>query len=250
MLSIEWLSDYWLCVISADGVEQRIIGGYFPINDAANAHLANDKAATSEILRRAGVTTIPHSLFRPQGRSVEACCEDVLARWSPPIVLKPNLGSGGVDVCKVATPHELCEVLTQLTGRHLALAVSPYCPIDREVRCVVLDGRLKLAFEKVRPTAGPAVDEWRHNLRLGRVPRLVDMHSEVHVVELALAACNAMQLRFATIDVVTHGTDASVLEINSSVTLDRFSSFSEAHWVLARDLYEDAIVSYFVEHQE
>src|SRR6266702_190255 len=241
VLSIEWLSDYWLCVVSTDSMEQRIIGGYFPINDAANAQLANDKAATSEILGRASVPQIPHSLFRARGRPAEACCEDILARWALPIVLKPNAGSGGLDVCKAETPDELNEVLTQLTRRHLALAVSPYLPIDQEIRCVVLDGQPRLAFEKVWPTAGPAAGEWRHNLRLGKVPRLVDMYDEGRVIELALTACKVMNLRFASIDVVAHGTNTSILEVNSSVTLDRFSAFSEAHWTMARDVYEDAI---------
>lgn len=245
-VGIEWSSDFWICDLQrTDGNRQRVVGGYFPINNAAAAQLANDKSATSATLQRANVQRVEHTLFRPQGRDLEACREEVVAKFSLPLVLKPNLEAGGVDVFRATTPAELKAALTALLRRYRAIAICPYVEIAVETRVVVLDGVSQFAYEKhlKEPTSGRA-SEWRRNLRLGSEPRLIAAEAGPPQ-QLALATCRALDLRFATVDVVDVDGVAQVLEVNSSVTLDKFSLFSRSNWRLARGTYARAIAAYW-----
>lgn len=246
-MDTEWLSDYWVCnLFSRQLGRQSVVGGYFAINSAASAQLANDKVATFACLQANSVDAVPHYLLRPRRKSLEECVAEVVARVSFPLVLKPNLESGGVDVFKADSVDLFREMLREVAERYWALTISPFVAIEREARFVVLNERVRFAFSKSWPS-GNRKDrsEWRHNLRLGAVPVLLDLDGEVATSALALRACAALGVRFATVDIVTSADKVRVLEVNSSVTMDKFSRSSQLNWRLACSAYEDAILASF-----
>ena len=81
--------------------------------------------------------------------------------------------------------------------------------------------------------------EWRHNLGLGST---ADIYCNAQVSSLALAAAQALNVKFCSVDVVefVDGT-FSVLEINSGVMMDSFISANSENRTIAKEIYAEAI---------
>lgn len=236
---LRWLSDYWVCELVSEGRIQRIVGGWFELNNSASVQLVTDKSATAGLFDSHGVACVAHELFRPQGRSASTCADQILARLDLPIVVKPNLGAAGEHVYRCGSKGMLIEALEVLIVRYSSLAVCRYLEIEDEVRCVVLDDRVLFSFRKVR--ADLVHGEWRHNLRFGSVPELLEGPKTSSLESLAREASRVARLRFATVDVVVIGGGHQVLEVNGSVRLEAFSAYSWTNWSLARDAFAEAI---------
>jgi hypothetical protein len=109
-------------------------------------------------------------------------------------------------------------------GKHslleLALAATAV-----EQRSTVLPGLIadldKADLDSVLPDGERRVLNWRHNLDAGAQPVLLS-HGEVRdaCVDLARRAAKAIDIRFASVDVVKVGGGWQVLEINSGVMME------------------------------
>ncbi len=62
-IAIELKSDGWLIVMQRAELRRCAFGYDIGLNSAVAHRLANDKAATAEILEMAGVACVPHTLF-------------------------------------------------------------------------------------------------------------------------------------------------------------------------------------------
>ena len=109
-IGIEIRSQGWL-IIMQRGPRRHLAFGYdVGLNSAVAHRIANDKAATAEVLQACGVACVPHTLFLspemneyiPPQRSWEAML--ALLRENPDgIVVKPNEGTSGDSVFKVTS---------------------------------------------------------------------------------------------------------------------------------------------------
>jgi glutathione synthase/RimK-type ligase-like ATP-grasp enzyme len=121
--------------------------------------IANDKAATAEVLEMAGVACVPHILFSSpemneyvaQPGSWEAMLR-LLDACPQGIVVKPNEGTTGESVFMVKTKPALELAVSRIFAAHLSLAISPLVDIQDEVRVVVLDGDPIVVYGKNRPS--------------------------------------------------------------------------------------------------
>ncbi|MFI7119546.1 RimK family alpha-L-glutamate ligase [Amycolatopsis sp. NPDC049868] len=237
--TIAWHADHWLAEIRRDADRALVLGYAFPVNNVVAAKIADDKAASSTIMRAAGVSCLHQSLWRPTWRGNRP------VDWPGelPVVLKPNAESGGRDVHRVRTEGELEDLVSALSERYRALAWSRLVEVEDEFRAVLLDGELLLAYRKVR---APDSQEWRHNLHFGAVPEVcVAPLTTERLATLGRSAMDALSLRFATVDIVTVEGDFLVLEVNSGVSLERFSHHSEENFQLAGGVYAEAIRACF-----
>ncbi|EMD21915.1 ATP-grasp domain-containing protein [Amycolatopsis azurea] len=233
--TIAWHADHWLAEIRRDAGRALVLGYSFPLNNVAAAKIADDKAASSTLLRSGGVPCLHQSLLRPAWRGNRSVDWPV----ELPVVLKPNAESGGRDVHRVHTEGELEALVSSLSPRYRALAWSPLLDVEDEFRAVLLDGELLLAYRKVRP---PDSREWRHNLHFGAVPEVCGDHRvNQRLATLGRSAVDALSLRFATVDIITVDGSYLVLEVNSGVSLERFSHHGEENFRLAGGVYAEAI---------
>ena len=250
-IDVKWHSDQWVCELNKDGRTEYIIGYTLPLNNAASTQIASDKTATSVMLLNKGVDVVPHALLRPSGRPISELLTTTLEMVSLPMVLKPQMESGGIDVFRATTIEELQAALKILSRRYRAIALSPYLQVEHEYRTIMLDGDVKLAFEKVRAAVMvPSVDrslEWRHNLRLGAHPEILANSNTYDLLRLqASKAMKALGLRFAAVDSIkTAESSVIVLEVNSAVSLERFSSHSSDCANRASDIYMEALKKTF-----
>ncbi len=289
-IAIDVKSDGWLIVMQR-GAKQRCAFGYdIGLNSAVAHRIANDKAATAEVLEMSGIACVPHTLFLSpemneyvsQPGSWEAMLR-LLDANPQGIVVKPNEGTTGESVFLVKTKPALELAVSRIFASHLSLAMSPYLDIEDEVRVVLLDGDAIVVYGKNRPSivgdgqrsllelalaATPAarrstvlpgmiadldkaeldlilpagqrrVLNWRHNLDSGAHPTLLtDGKVREACVEIAIRAAKAIDIRFASIDVVQVDGAWQVLEINSGVMME---ALSRAHPELVYAAYHAAL---------
>lgn len=150
--------DGWLIVLSKGHARHFIYGYDFGLNSSVTHRLANDKAATADILAAAGVACVPHRLFMnhehfkyvPSGGHWSAMLE--MLRADPAgLVLKPNEGTCGHLVFKATAELELERAATAIFAANQNLAIAPYFDIAREVRVILLDRVPLVVYEKKRP---------------------------------------------------------------------------------------------------
>jgi len=157
-IGVEIRSQGWL-IIMQRGPRRHFAFGYdLGLNSAVAHRIANDKAATAEVLQICGVPCVPHTLFLspemneyiPPQRSWEAMIGLLKANPNG-IVVKPNEGTSGDSVFKVSTGPDLELAVHRIFSSSLSLAISPYLDIEDEIRVVLIDDRPLVVYRKNRP---------------------------------------------------------------------------------------------------
>ncbi|HKO73324.1 MAG TPA: RimK-like protein [Bradyrhizobium sp.] len=158
-IQIEIRAAGWL-VVMRRGTKQHLAFGYdLGLNSSVAHRIANDKAATAEVLHALGIPCVPHTVFfSPQMNEVmppQASWEAMIAilRANPSgVVIKPNEGTSGNSVFRVSNGPELELAAHRIFASSPSLAMSPWLDIEDEVRVVLLDDRPLLVYSKSRPT--------------------------------------------------------------------------------------------------
>jgi glutathione synthase/RimK-type ligase-like ATP-grasp enzyme len=221
-IDVEIRSDGWLILMQRDGRRHFAFGYDIGLNGATAHRIANDKAATAEVLQLAGIACVPHQLFlNPKlGKHVTpdaspGALPGLLARYPNGLVVKPNEGTSGRFVFRALNEAELESAAAEIFSSHLSLAASPFVEIAEEVRVILLDEAPLVVYSKQR------VSDWRHNLDFGARPILMNEgEARDACVAIAARAARAIGIRFASIDVVNVDGDWQVLEINSGVMME------------------------------
>lgn len=236
------MSDDWFFRLEKDGQVRFIFGYRFGLNDDAVHGLCKDKSATSDVLGQAGVGCVPHTLF---GSPTSQNYAGIGGGWSEMLrlldkhgglVLGPYAGSGGDSVYRAFSELELEAAAQNVLRGDVALVVSPYLEIENEYRAILLDGKVRLVFDKIRG------DDWRHNLAHGAVAKVVDDEDvRAEVCELAVSAAKVIGARFVSVDIVRVDGRLLVLEINSGVSMKHFMDESAEKRKIAKDIYSDAV---------
>ncbi len=142
------------------GTKRHFAYGYhLGLNSAVAHRIANDKAATAEVLQMNGIPCVPHSLFLsprlseyiPATGSWQAML-DLLEQSPKGIVVKPNEGTSGNLVFKVLTKPALELAVSEIFSMNLNLAISPYLEIENEVRVILVDTLPVIVYGKSRPS--------------------------------------------------------------------------------------------------
>ncbi len=152
------LSHDWIFVLRAKTGNKIIFGYDLGLNPSTVQATAKDKAATFEVLQSLGIRAVPHMMFlAPRFLShIELegnwqrilACHEANNRQS---VVKPNEGTGGLDIFLVRGPDELERAVHEILARERSIAISPYQNISREVRAYVAFDKVPLLYEKRPP---------------------------------------------------------------------------------------------------
>lgn len=199
------------------------------------------------------------------------------------IVCKDNEGTGGYFVFHVKTQRQLEEAAQQIFAQADSMAIAPYYEIKKEYRVILLDGEVQVAFEKQRKQLiGDGIStirqlyadyllnpgnsfeilpsstdldrvlekgesyffNWKHNLGQGATPNLLTELPD-RLKELARQAVHALNLRFASVDLVECRDGWKVLEVNSGVMMENLASNGMEYYLLAKQIYRKAIQKMF-----
>ena len=158
-ITVDLKSDGWLIVMQRDDLRRCAFGYDIGLNTAVSHRLANDKAATAEILGMSSVPCIPHTLFlSPEMNEYVSnpgswqAMLDLLKQHPQGLVVKPNEGTTGESVFLVTSAAELELAASRIFSSNLSLAISPRVDIEDEVRVVMLDGEARVVYGKNRPS--------------------------------------------------------------------------------------------------
>lgn len=166
---------------------------------------ADDKAATAELLGRAGVPQVPTTVVTFDGAQAAA------AAIGYPVVVKRTHGAQGRWVRRAADAAELAAALAEFAPEGpSALVLQPEIVEfrGRTLRVIVTGGRPVAA--SLRTAAG---EEWRSNVARGASQEIVTPAAEE--TELARAAVAAVGLRHGGVDVLRTAAGPRVLEVNA-----------------------------------
>jgi len=220
--------------------------------------------------------TTPTSGYLPKSGNTKQLLE--LLNKHTKLVCKPNEGTSGKNVFVVTNGGELEAAMSAVFESADSMAASPYYEIEKEYRIIVLDGVVKLVFSKEIPyltgdgssslaqlilnnspqslpvgasamDLGQVLDDgeiwkygWKHNLAHGAVAHVVNDKALIgSLSDLAIAASNALNIRFASIDIIRTKDGFRVLEINSGVMMEHFASSSDENYAKAKEIYKEAI---------
>jgi glutathione synthase/RimK-type ligase-like ATP-grasp enzyme len=156
-IDVELKAGGWLIAMTR-GSKRRFAFGYdLGLNSAVAHRIANDKAATADVLEICGIPCVPHTAFLsprmykyivPTGAWTAML--DLLKQNPQGLVVKPNEGTGGISVFKVWTEPELEVAANEIFSSEKSLAISPYVEIEDEVRVILIDYRPIVVFCKNR----------------------------------------------------------------------------------------------------
>lgn len=202
------------------------------------------------------------------------------------LVVKPNdeCQGQGVELCH--TEKEIEVTIQKLFQKHSAISICPYYDIKTEYRTFYLNGEVLLIYGKAKPfvigsgratleelidklelpdkkvvndnlskldmTYIPKNDEkveisWKHNLSGGSIPNLLEKGELYQEIEqLAIKTGKAMNMNFATIDIIQTKTDELyVLEVNSGVCATIFAKLADNGYEKVKEIYRKAIEMLF-----
>lgn len=202
------------------------------------------------------------------------------------LVVKPNYGCEGIGVslCKTLNKAELA--IERLFSDNTSISICPYYDIKTEYRTFYLNGEVKLIYGKTKPfvvgdgksTMRELIEDlnlpdksiaqenlssidfeyiprdnekveisWKHNLSGGATPAILEKSELYNNIEnLAIKAGHAINMKFATIDIIQTTDDKLyVLEINSGVCGTIFTNFIEGGREILKDIYRKALEDMF-----
>ena len=208
--------------------------------------------------------------------------DELFDKYHGDVVIKPNDGTCGVGVKRITDKEELKCSIEKLFEHNYTIALAPYEEILNEYRVIMLDGEPMLIFRKIRPFVfGNGVDTleklvtdkygsdftmydknidytivpkendkinllWKHNLCGGASPEIVkDKIIKARLTEMAEETTRVLKAHFVSVDIVDTVEGLKVLEINSGVCMENFSKSSVKNYKRAKDIYAQAIESYF-----
>ncbi len=296
-LKLDSFSQDWILRLTKGEVTRHVFGYNFEINSATAQLLAGDKGAVSDLCQHLNIPHVEHRIFlhpKISGYVSRAGNWPAMLAYAEkigyPLVVKPNVGTGGEDVTRVDNPAELEQTVLQLFDVHRAICLSPYLEFEQEYRAVMLDETCELLYAKRRPhvvgnghssvlelierlhvsglltqeMAGQAIEQhsgelkqvpdqgqeviigWKHNLGEGSAPQLVEegpLHDQL--VSLARDAQRAVNIRFASVDIVQSKGQLLLLEINSGVMMEYFVRHFENGLGMAKAIYSKAVSKMF-----
>ncbi|MBA4384852.1 MAG: hypothetical protein C0410_08955 [Anaerolinea sp.] len=94
------------------------------------------------------------------------------------------------------------------------------------------------------PKSGEKIPlNWKHNLGQGAQPEVVsDPILVAQLSNLALKAAQAVNVRFASVDIIRAGGEFKVLEINSGIMMESFARMNSHNYQLAKSIYKQALI--------
>ena len=201
-------------------LERRGVRVINPLRALLGAH---DKLATARELLSAGI---------PHPRTVHVTSAAELARWSPPVVIKPRFGSWGQDVWRCDTRADVSRAAHQAASRRWfarggAIVQELVQPPRADLRLLVAGGRVVGSVHRI---AAPR--EWRTNVSLGG--KLVPCQADPAARRLGTRAAAAIGTGLVGVDLLPTDRGWIVLELNAAVDFDDTYSWP------GRDVFADA----------
>ncbi len=271
------LSKEWIYLLEKNQKVSYIAGYKFDLNGHGIGNVLDDKYAFYEVLLEKGYPTIKHHIiFR--NYSIKEI-ETLFHVYHDNVVIKSNTGTCGGEVFHVEDKKQLFEVIDSLLKKHFSISLCPFYSIQSEYRVIVLDGEVKVSYQKkkaivvgdgkssirellcqfnpfffeeknldssfdrILEKGESFVYSWKFNLSQGAVP--VEIEDELlkrRLSNLALEISNHLKISFGSIDIIqTEEDELLIMEANSGVMMDYLIELYPNGYQIAKEIYREAI---------
>lgn len=206
---------------------------------------------------------------------------DKAEEYGYPIVCKYNTGSNGSGVFKCNNKEELEATLRMALKINKGVAISPFYEIESEYRVTVLNGVAELIYSKQRPTVigdgntplltliknkypnrpidtllmdptyiVPEDEEilmsWKHNLSLGASASIITDETLVDALSnLALQATSAIDINFASVDIIKINGEYKIMELNAGIIPEMFTEQGDNERTIFKNIFRKALINLF-----
>ena len=185
---------------------------------------------------------------------------------------------------EVTDINKIDDILDKIFTSNYSISICPYYNIKHEYRAIMLAGENKLLYAKYLPivigngkkTIRQLLIEfnrdyfmdklqdskydkvlannekfqynWKFNLSQGSIAKKVDNKIlEDKLVKLAKKVCNEINLKFGSVDIIqTTEDELLILEVNSGVMLENYIRFDTNGYMVAKNIYKEAIKNLFL----
>jgi len=228
-------SDDWVIEMEKSGKTRRVVGYQFDLNNAAASGIAQDKVAAYQVLSSRTIPAVPHVLLRTKAGEAQWQAID----WSLGAVVKPLLGTGGHGIKLF---HDATEAKKYIHASGIeAWAASPLQKVLREVRLILLDDEVLLAYQK-QSVEHEGLKLF--NLGQGATPSTY-MPSD-RALKLAKDAQEAIGLRICAVDIFELASgEWKILEVNSGFMMEHYARFSKENEQNSEQLYRQVVEKIF-----
>ena len=199
------------------------------------------------------------------------------------IVIKSNFGLSGIDVYHVTKKEEIAFYLDKVFQNNETLSLCPFYDIKAEYRLIVLDNECLLMYGKKKPviygdgkrTIRELLQEfnpyyfnnklsdsfynkvletneqyeysWKFNLAEGAVPFPVqDIELQEQLLNILNHITSKFDLGFCSLDIIeTTDHKFYIMELNSGVSLHKYSYFFENSEKILKEIYKKDIQNLF-----
>jgi ribosomal protein S6--L-glutamate ligase len=178
------------------------------LNSPLGCARAKDKWLTHTTLAAEGLPQVPSRLLEPGQNLGSVLPDEELGRF--PVVAKTRFGSKGVGVHRAANIGELSEIRARYARDGFAVLLQRFERPDRELRVLVLQGRVLTSVQREIGT-----DDFRANWhRGGRLTPLTETPAQI--AALACETTRALGLGLAGVDIFETDGRLQVLEVNDA----------------------------------
>lgn len=233
-----------------NNIRKRIFGYAFDLNPSTLPIICQNKATLSEILEARNVPRVKHFIFhRLESPFEERTFGNYKYMFSlldeyKNLIVKPVTSMNGRFISLVKNDFELeCSVETVLRNSE-GVVVCPYDKILDEIRVVILNDRVVLAYSKSQAPNNPL----SHNASQGSMATLLTEYNNDNTkyTEIAKAAARALHMSFGCIDLILvpsadGDTKYKVLDATCSVALESFARQCKEYKKIAIGVYSAAI---------
>lgn len=199
------------------------------------------------------------------------------------IVIKPNFGLSGRDVYHITKKEDIIVYLDKVFQNNETLSLCPFYNIRAEYRLIILDNECLLIYGKKKPvvygdgkrTIRELLQEfnpyyfnnnlsdsfynkvlkpsekyeysWKFNLAEGAVPfSIQDAELKEQLLNILNDITSKFYLGFCSLDIIeTIDHEFYIMELNSGVSLNKYSYFFENSEKTLKEIYKKAIQNLF-----
>jgi glutathione synthase/RimK-type ligase-like ATP-grasp enzyme len=190
------------------------------IDDPASIQVCSDKINMYSHLMRSGVV-IPRTLFLSREEISPARVEEIFSELSSPLILKEPSTSFSLRVEKVDDPDQFMKVASRFFRMSDWIVVQSFVESRYDWRVGVLDGELLYVCKYTIPDATFKIqDSVNGHLVYCRVESIREEDAPAPVLQMGIAAANAIGHGLYGVDLKTTNGDCCVIEVNDNPSLE------------------------------
>ena len=275
-IKVTLLSDDWTIVLEKNNKIHYITGYQFDLNNHGIGNIMDDKGLFYDLLNYKNIPVIrQYVIFKNYDK------ESVMNYFNNhncELIIKGNISNAGKEVFKVNNSETLFKIIDKLLLKQFSISLCPYYDIKNEYRVIILNGKVRNIFGKIKPVI--IGDGKKNVLELAKefncfysehpekienpnyIPKLnekielsfkfnlssgaktfvdIDKSLKDKITNLALKVTNELNINFASVDIIDVDNKLLVMEANSGVTMNNYIKQNKEGYEIAKNIYKDAI---------